>query len=69
MRKIDKINNENFYIKTLKQWLIKRGYYNHPLDCQKAYAFMFNTFGLSWHKTQRIIFKNISKKILDDLIY
>lgn len=69
MRKIDKIENENFYIKTLEQWLLKRGYYNHNGDCIDAYNFMYDTFQLSWHKTQRLILKKISKEILDKIEY
>ena len=69
MRKIDKIENEKFYTETLEQWLLNRGYYHHRIDCIFAYEFMYNTFHLSWHKTQKILFKKIPKKILDDLIY
>lgn len=71
MRKIDKIKNEKFYIEILEQWLLKRGYYNHYSNSDKteAYDFMYNTFQLSWHKTQKLIFKKISKKILDELEY
>lgn len=61
--------NEKFYIETLEQWLLKRGYYNHHLDNTEAYDFMYYTFQLSWHKTQKLIFKKISKKILDELEY
>lgn len=69
MRKIEKIENEKFYIETLEQWLLKRGAYYHPLDCNFAYWFMYDTFRLSWHKTQRLIFKKISKELLDKLQY
>ena len=69
MRKIDKIKNEEFYTETLKQWLLNCECYDHDLDCQDVYAFMYDTFHLSWHKTQRIIYKNIPRKILDDLRY
>lgn len=69
MTKAKKISNEKLYIQTLEQWLLYRGYYYHPLDCQEAYNFMYRTFKLSWHKTQKIIFKKISKEILDSLIY
>ena len=69
MRKINKINNEKLYIDTLTQWLLNKGYYNHSLDCFLAYDFMFSTFSLSWHKTQKLILKKIPKKILDNLTY
>ena len=69
MRKIDKFKNEKFYIESLESWLIERGYYNHHIDCIFAYWFMYDTFHLSWHKTQRLIKKKISKEILDNLDY
>lgn len=69
MRKIDKIENEKLYTETIKQWLLYRGYYRHSLDNMFLYQFMYDTFHLSWHKTQKIIFKNIPKKILDKLNY
>lgn len=69
MRKLEKIENEKFYVETLEQWLLNRGYYNHNLDRFQAYWFMYDTFHLSWHKVQRLIFKKISKDILDELNY
>lgn len=69
MRKIDKLENEKFYIEVLENWLIERGYYHHRNDCIFAYWFMYDTFNLSWHKTQKLIKKKISKKILDSLDY
>lgn len=69
MRKIDKIENEKLYTEIIKEWLLNRGYYYHSIDKMFLYWFMYDTYHLSWHKTQKIIFKNIPKKILDELSY
>ena len=69
MRKIDKVKNEKFHTEMILDWFARQGYYNHHLEAWKLYAYMYNNFHLSWHKVQRIIFKNIPKKILDDLSY
>ena len=69
MRKIDKVKNEKFYTEMILNWLIHRGYYNHHLECERLYRYMYCNFHLSWHKVQRIIFKNIPREILTDLSY
>jgi len=69
MRKIDKVENEKFYTEVILNWFAQKGCYNHKLDCYKLYFYMYNNFRLSYHKVQRIIFKNISREILDDLSY
>lgn len=69
MRKIDKINKEKMHTEIILDWFARRGYYNHDLDCIGLYKYMYWNCHLSWHKVQRIIFKNIPKKVLDDLSY
>ena len=69
MRKIDKIENEKMYIEILEDWLLNRGYYRHSIDSFFAYEFMYDTFNLSWNKTQKLLYKKISKELLDELNY
>ena len=69
MRKENKVKNEKFYTELILNWFRYKKYYNHDLDCWELYNYMYYTAHLSWHKVQRIIFKNISKEILDELSY